>query len=290
MTLSDPTSILESILAIYPTLFDAEKRVANYVLENEAQVVDMTVSELAAACGTSDATVVRFCKKCGCNGFHHLKLNMAKEMATDSATGANIVGSYELDSARMSDSLRNIFASKQEELRQTLDALDPALFETVIDRIRAARCVFCAALGNTIPVALDAAYKFSELGLTAISAPVWEHMLAMMHNIQPNDVLLAFSASGETKDLMRIVTAARAQGAQIVLVTNQIHSSIAHESHHVLHAVTQERKFFRTFSFSSTRLSMTAIVEAIYYMLLHAKRDSHGLVDRHEQRLSEQKL
>ena len=260
------------------------------MLQNESPVVDMTVSELAAACGTSDATVVRFCKKCGCNGFHHLKINMAKEMATKTEADVQIVGSNEIDCARMDVSLRNIFASKQEELRQTLAAIDPAVFRSVVERIQGARLVFCAAMGNTIPVAMDAAYKFNELGLTAISAPVWENMLAMMHSVMPDDVLLAISASGETKDLMRIVMAARDRGARIILVTNQVHSSIARMSDHVLHAVSQERMFFRTFSFSSTRLSMTAVVEAIYYMLLSVKRDSSTLVDTHEQRLSEQKL
>ena len=288
--MSEPASILEKIFSIYPVLFDAEKRVADYVLQNESPVVDMTVSELAAACGTSDATVVRFCKKCGCNGFHHLKINMAKEMATKTEADVQIVGSNEIDCARMDVSLRNIFANKQEELRQTLAAIDPAVFRSVVERIQGARLVFCAAMGNTIPVAMDAAYKFNELGLTAISAPVWENMLAMMHSVMPDDVLLAISASGETKDLMRIVMAARDRGARIILVTNQVHSSIARMSDHVLHAVSQERMFFRTFSFSSTRLSMTAVVEAIYYMLLSVKRDSSTLVDTHEQRLSEQKL
>ena len=35
---------------------------------------------------------------------------------------------------------------------------------------------------------------------------------------------------------------------------------------------------------------MTAVIEAVYYMLLSVKRDSSALVDTHEQRLSEQKL
>ena len=137
---------------------------------------------------------------------------------------------------------------------------------------------------------MDAGYKLNELGLAAISAPVWEHMLAMMHAARPEDVMLVFSSSGETKDLMRIVAAAREQGVLIVLVTNQVHSSLARMSHYVLYAASRERILFRNFSFSSTRLSMTAVVEALYYMLLSAKQDSSSFVDVHEQRLSEQKM
>lgn len=288
--MSEPTNVLEKIFSIYPVLFEAEKRVADYVMQNEAKVVDMTVSEVAAACGTSDATIVRFCKKCGCNGFHHLKINMAKEMAAAPASAAGAVGTSELLCTQMEASLRSIFACKQEELRQTLEAMDAAVFSAVVECIRTARFIFCAAMGNTIPVAMDAAYKFNELGLTAISAPVWENMLAMMNTAQPEDVILTLSASGETKDLLRIVTAAQARGAHIILVTNQVHSTIARAAHHVIYAASRERMFFRGFSFSSTRLTMTAVVEAIYYMLLSVKQDSSRLVDTHEQRLSEQKL
>ena len=288
--MSDSEKVLEKILSNYALFFDAEKRVADYVLKHESNVVDMTISELAATCGTSDATVVRFCKKCGCNGFHHLKINMAKEMAIHASSHKDHVDSDELDCAQMDVSLQIIFSCKQEELRRTLAEIDPAMFRTVVERVGKARLVFCAAMGNTIPVAMDAGYKLNELGLAAISAPVWEHMLAMMHAARPEDVMLVFSSSGETKDLMRIVAAAREQGVLIVLVTNQVHSSLARMSHYVLYAASRERILFRNFSFSSTRLSMTAVVEALYYMLLSAKQDSSSFVDVHEQRLSEQKM
>ncbi len=49
-------------------------------MEHKAEVVDMTVGELAKASGTSDATVSRFCRRCGFKGFHSLKLALAREV------------------------------------------------------------------------------------------------------------------------------------------------------------------------------------------------------------------
>ena len=58
-------SIMGIICSSYEQFFDAEKRIADYILENKKSVVDMTVAQLAKASGTSDATVSRFCRRCG---------------------------------------------------------------------------------------------------------------------------------------------------------------------------------------------------------------------------------
>lgn len=40
-------SVLDNITVLYDQLFDAEKKIAKYILNNPKEVVDMTVSELA---------------------------------------------------------------------------------------------------------------------------------------------------------------------------------------------------------------------------------------------------
>ena len=45
-----------------------------------------------------------------------------------------------------------------------------------------------AAMGNTIPVALDGAYKFNQLGLKAVSSTIWESQEAFSRLLKKNDV------------------------------------------------------------------------------------------------------
>ena len=44
------------------------RRVAEIIRENPGIVLERTISELAAACGTSVASVVRFCRAVGLTG------------------------------------------------------------------------------------------------------------------------------------------------------------------------------------------------------------------------------
>ena len=94
--------VTDILFSMYDDFFDAEKKIANYILENKEKVVDMTVAELAKESKTSDATVSRFCKKCNLKGFHHLKITLAKELS-DKKT--DIVRSNRIERNNISQSL-----------------------------------------------------------------------------------------------------------------------------------------------------------------------------------------
>ena len=77
--MSSEISVRDQIFSTYGSLYDAEKKVADYLISHPAEAIEMSVSELAKHCEASQATIVRFCKKIGCKGFHQLKIKMAGE-------------------------------------------------------------------------------------------------------------------------------------------------------------------------------------------------------------------
>lgn len=60
--MSKEITVLDKINSCYNELFDAEKRVADYILAHSDKVIDMTVSELSEESEASKATIVRLCK------------------------------------------------------------------------------------------------------------------------------------------------------------------------------------------------------------------------------------
>lgn len=79
-------SVIENINRLYDSFFEQEKKIGNYILNNYKEVVNMTISELAKNSGTSVASVSRFCKKCDVDGFHHLKIALAREIVEGMTT------------------------------------------------------------------------------------------------------------------------------------------------------------------------------------------------------------
>ncbi len=47
----------------------AEKKVADYILENAQEVLFMSITDLAAACKVGETTVFRFCKSMKLQGY-----------------------------------------------------------------------------------------------------------------------------------------------------------------------------------------------------------------------------
>lgn len=64
------TNVFERISAEYYNLTHAEKKAADYVLSRQRKTQDMSITELTAASGVAEATVSRFCRRLGCNGYN----------------------------------------------------------------------------------------------------------------------------------------------------------------------------------------------------------------------------
>ncbi len=205
--MQDHINVSGVLCSSYDTFFEAEKKIADYILEHKSEIIDMTVAELALASGTSDATVSRFCRRCGFNGFHHLKITLAKEVAEE--RGKSVEVSNDISRDNIAQSLQNILANKAAELTQTVSMMDPVQLGKILELIEHARTVQLVAVGNTIPVALDGAFKFNQLGIQAVSGTIWETQMAFTCNMGPEDVVIIISNSGFSKRLMTLTAVAK---------------------------------------------------------------------------------
>ena len=77
--------ILERIRASYYQLTTAERRVADFVLVQYAQVQFMSITQLADECGTGEAAVSRFCRSLKLKGFKAFKIELARRSASGAA-------------------------------------------------------------------------------------------------------------------------------------------------------------------------------------------------------------
>ena len=277
-------SVLDSIYALYDTFYEQEKKIANYIINNYKAVINMTISELAAQSGTSVATVTRFCKKCGVEGFHHLKIGLARDIVT---TQDEVPVSGDISQEDIEGSLKNILGNKIEELRQTISSIDPKTLEDVLAAIRSAGIVQFVAVGNTIPAALDGAFKFNEIGIKAVSGTIWETQLAFTLNLGPGDVLIAISNSGESRHDVKMVAAAKKNGVTTVGITNNVHSEIGSAVDYHFTTATREKLFLDEFCFS--RISAMTVVEVLYLFLTVGKTESYEKLSACEHLIADEK-
>lgn len=263
-------SVLDCITVLYDQLFDAEKKIAKFILNNPKKVVDMTVSELAEISDVSIASVSRFCRKVGLKGFAQLKISLAQELV-DTHKSGEISNDISVDN--IPQSLQNILANKITELEQTVNLINTDEFREILEGIRDASRVQVIAVGNTIPVAIDAAFKFNELGIPTTAGTIWETQLSYSFTLGKGDVLIAISNSGESDKVLEAVKIANNNKAMTIGITNSPHSAIGEEVQYHITTATREKLFLDEFCFS--RVSASTVIEIIFLFLTGMVENSH---------------
>lgn len=280
-------SVLDTICASLDSFFESERKIGTYIIQHTAEVVDMTVGELAQACGVSDASVSRFCKKIDMKGFHHLKITLAKEISERGKDGEEEVSNH-ISVNDIDQSLKNILANKVTEITQTVSMMDTNQLHEILNLLNNAKTVQFFAVGNTIPVAIDGAFKLNQIGIPAVSGTIWETQIGYTYNMTADDVVIAISNSGESTSVLRALEAARSAGATTISITNSEKSSAAQLSDYHITTATREKLFLDGYCFS--RVSATTVIEILYLFLTSMRKNAYKSIVRHEQAIAFAKL
>jgi DNA-binding MurR/RpiR family transcriptional regulator len=213
-----------------PKLSRAERRLAAYILDNSDQILYMSVHQLAEACGVSVGTVVRFCQRLGYTGFAQFKLMLAADLFSPART---VMGEIDLD-----DDLRvaaeKVAAANTQAIADTMRVFDRALMQHAVVAVAKARRVELFAVGSSSVAAMDTKIKFLRIGLL-VDACVDPHQQAFVAStMEPGDVAIAITHSGDTRDVIDALTVAKKARATIITITAHARSHAANLSDIVL--------------------------------------------------------
>ena len=272
-------NILDHIQQNYPTLFESEKKIADFILANTAQVINMPIAVLAKHAKVSEASISRFCKKIQLTGFHQLKIELAKIQETRPAQLS--------EHSTLSDQLRTIAQTKADELNISTENLDEAQLVQVLKHLTDCRLVQFVAIGNTTPVAKDAAHRFNQLGITSVAFDDWQVQAAFTLNMTADDLLVVISNSGESTSLLKLIDVVKTKGIKVIAVTNHPESPISLVSDYHLTSFSRDAFFHKDYYFS--RLSAMYLIELLFLIL----SQDHARLSRikaHEDVISSDKI
>ncbi|MFC7328291.1 MurR/RpiR family transcriptional regulator [Marinactinospora rubrisoli] len=208
--------ILARSRSAYPALSGAERRVADALEATPHELLRLPLKAFAERVGVSEATVVRFCRSIGYDGFRGLRIELATRALVTTGDSTSPV-SPDDDVATITD---KVLRSGIRVLTDTLATIDADAVTAAVDAIVAASRVECFAVGSSIPVALDLYYRLLRLGIPT-SVATDPHMQATSAAHLP-DTAVAFGIShtGRSFETHATFRHARAAGARTVLVTS----------------------------------------------------------------------
>ena len=144
-------------------------------------------------------------------------------------------------------------------------------------------------LGNSAPIAMDAAHKFLRLGIDAQSC-CDNHMQAIVSShLDENSVAIGISHSGSSRDIVEALNLAKGKGATTICLTNYGNSPILNVSDIKLYTQAEETKW--SVLALSSRIAQLTIFDAIYaYIVINTDKKSMQAIYNTETALKHKKF
>lgn len=228
-------NVLEEIKNSLAEASDAEAKVARTVLADPHAAIDASIGVLAGQAQVSEPTVLRFCRSIGFQGFRDFKLRLAQSLAV----GVPYVHRQVEPGDEVSAYIRKVGLSAIDLLSNVVNKLDSDRIECAVATLASARRTEFWGFGASAVVALDAHQKFFRLG-TPCSACSDSHMQCMSAStLGPDDVVVAISHTGRSRELVENARTARNWGATVIGLTAS-RSPLARECSQVIGVDVEE--------------------------------------------------
>lgn len=197
------------------------------IVKAEKQISKMTIKELAAMAHVSTATILRFCRKCGAEGYSEFKLMYREYLA------------------KKQEVLKD---DKESELQSFITRIRSQDFQDSLARaleyLVRSKCVIFIGIGTSGMLGKYGARYFSNVGYFSLF--IDDPWMPILQNPSEDTVMIVLSESGTTKQTVYIASHLQQRGCPMISITNNSNSVLAkmadcNISYHVTARMVNER-------------------------------------------------
>ena len=257
----DSFAILVKIDSMQKNFTKSEKKIAAVITEGPEKVIYSSIAELAASCGVSEPTIIRFCRKIGLAGYQDLKLTLAMELVNPlQAINEQIRRDDDVSSI-----VTKVFNGTIETLSFTRNSLSLPDLEKAAELLGNARRIIAVGMGNSHAICIDLQHKLLRLNLD-ISAYSDPHLatISLVH-ADKRDVLFCISHSGSSKEIVDLAIEAFHNHVHVISITGSGITPLSKYSDITLHTCSNETKY--SILGRESRIAELAIIDSIYTLL-----------------------
>lgn len=253
-------SVLSLIRTGYHSFSESQKRVADFVLKNPDRVMISSMSDLAQACRVSEPTIMRFLHKMNYDSYQVFRVNIAQELGMGS--NKNLYSEDIQNTDEVSVVKHKVLNVTAQSLLDCMSLIQDSAVDGMTNHLIGADHILTIGIGGSYAQALDFAHKMQRLGLQAIHSNDPHMINIMCTNLGVNDMLVVFSHSGESREILDAVSIARKNGVAIGAVTSYPNSKLARECNWSLLSSSYETNY-RSDAMTSRIIQMT-ITDILY--------------------------
>jgi DNA-binding MurR/RpiR family transcriptional regulator len=257
---------LKMIQNMLQSLPASERKIAQFILDNPESVVNSTANDIGNQANTSAAAVIRLCKSLGLNGLQDLKVRIAGDLVNSVEYGYRDIepgeSFYSIVKKTTSNSIQSI--------RDSEEIINYDELEKAVQALIHANHIHLFGIGASNIIAMDAQQKFLRINKVAASF-VDSHLAAtLIANANKDDVVFGISHSGETPEVVKIMSLAKERGVKTISLTQYGQTSVSNIADIKLFTSRTAEAPFRSAA-TSSRLAQLYMIDILFLSIATAE-------------------
>lgn len=263
----------------FPSLTKSEQRIASYLLANYDEATFLPAAELAQRLDVSEATVVRFARSIGYDGFPELRRALQGIFRIKVTPATRLQHKLAELGSSPGHVLTKMVDMEVQYLAEALHSVQPADFDRAVEIILSAKRLFVFGTGPSRILADLVLIRLRRFGIPVITmTESGRDILEELQLMQPQDVVLATGFHRITGELAAVMDHARSLGCRIVFITDTLGPHFKNKADVILSALRGPVS-----TFHSLTVPMTILNALILAVAMARPEESLAALDRLQQ-------
>lgn len=240
-------TVVEIINENYSELSKTQKRIADFVIQNTETMCFLSLKELAETIGTTEVTIINFCKKIGYDSFNSFKKDVQKYIQMVLSPSSKIVNAI-TDIEDKDKQLLEIIKSDLDALNSTLQGINIVDVKKSVEILKKATKIYVVGEDMSEVVADLLVLRIEMLGLDVEKFKLnsYDRMSIQMLGVKPTDVFIIISFPTYSKKPIVLSEYLREKGNQIICITDKTTSPVAIRSKIIFTCATETPIFYNS--------------------------------------------
>ena len=226
----------------FPRLSKGQKLIAEYILKNYDKAAFMTAAKLGISVGVSESTVVRFANELGFSGYPKLQKSLQELIKNKLTTVQRLELSNDFISN--SDALKGVLKADMENIRATLEKINPYTFEEVLNCIFEAKNIYIIGLRSSTAIAEFLGFYLNIIlqNVRIVSYGISD-IFEQMINVGEGDLVIGIGFPRYATKTIDVLDFAKGRNAVVAAITDSLLSPLAAKADYTLIAQSNMASF-----------------------------------------------
>jgi DNA-binding MurR/RpiR family transcriptional regulator len=206
-----------------PSLTKSQQRIVSYLLANYDEATFLSSADLAERLNVSQATVVRFAKAIGYDGFPAMRRHLQALFRVKATPAARLQRKLSELASSQGSVLTKVMDMEVQYLTEAAHSIDLADFDRAVNILLSGQRIFVFGSGPSGILADLAELRLRRIGVLTIGmTESGRHILEKLQLLRQGDAVLAAGFHHVRPELVAVLDHARALGCRSILLTDTL--------------------------------------------------------------------